>query len=103
MSKSKEPQKDVDAASRPMRCSTAPVSTNENIDGLYRYRWTTRFGRHTVFYEVSGGIIQENIASQMSPIKGFEGRTISDFAQARLMKDWRFEDDSLYQITIETV
>lgn len=87
---------DKDFGSR--HCSNDPVATNEDIDGIYRYRWTTRFGRHTVFYDVKGGVIQENIANQSSPIREFVGRNISEFAQARLMKDWRFTDDSLHQM-----
>ncbi len=94
-----ETSNEPNEGSIPSPCSTATVRTNEDVDGLYRYRWTTRFGRHTVFYDVRNGVIQENIASQNSPMKPFEGRMISEFAQARLMKDWRFQDDSLHQMT----
>ena len=90
---------DVNEGFGESHCSTAPVSTTKNIDGIYRYKWTTRFGRHTVYYDVRGGIIQKNIANKSSPIREFVGRTISEFAQARLMEDWRFNDDSLHQMT----
>lgn len=52
-----------------------------------------------MYYDVKDGVIQENIANQSSPIREFVGRKISEFAQARLMKDWRFHDDSLHQMT----
>ena len=67
-------------------------------DGTYQYRWTTRFGLHTVYFEVKNGIIQENIANQTSPIKSFEGMTTKDFDYARLQDEWRFKDDSFRQV-----
>jgi hypothetical protein len=70
-----------------------------STDGVYRYRWTTRFGRHTVYFDVKDGVIQENIANQVSPIKMFEGKTTKDFDYARLQGDWRFKGDSFHQMT----
>ena len=70
-------------------------------DGIWRYRWSTRFGRHTVYFKVENGIIQTNPVHLSNPVKEFEGLSIDDFSQARLMQDWRFHDDSLYQVTAD--
>lgn len=52
-----------------------------------------------MFFQVRDGIIQGNVNNQTSPVRMFEGKPIGGFIQARLMKDWRFTDDSLHQIT----
>lgn len=76
-----------------------PQKQPASSDGIYRYRWESRFGKHSVFFDVTDGIIQENEASEMSPIKAFEGRTIDELHVARARSDWRFRDDSLHQFT----
>jgi hypothetical protein len=89
-----ESQENPNAAPSALRCSAAAGS-----DGMYRYTWTTRFGRHSMFFRVKDGLIQCNVNNQTSPVRMFEAKPIGGFIQARLMKDWRFTDDSLHQIT----
>lgn len=72
---------------------------SDNTDGVYRYKWTSHIGRHTVYFEVIKGEIQENMGVAFSPVKRFVGATISDFSSARLEDDWTNKNDSLYQMT----
>lgn len=67
-------------------------------DGMYQYRWYTTFGWHTIFFHVKNGEILENIASQSSPVKHFEGRQLGELVEARFSKEWGFKGDSLKQV-----
>jgi hypothetical protein len=79
--------KDVDGSAA-SDCSTV----------VYRYQWSTPWGRHTVFYEVKDGVIQDNIANERSPIKQFVGLTIGQFCEARMSSTWQWQDDKLQRL-----
>jgi len=82
---------------------TAAVDPLVSTDGLYSYRWETRFGRHTVFLEVRNGVILENLASESSPVKSFVGKPLAEFVTARASQSWRFQGDSLIQVNMAKV
>lgn len=76
-------------------------SPDSSTDGTYRYRWTTRFGRHTVFFFVKDGVITTNPANENHPVKHFDGKTLAEFVDRRMKTDWLFcGNDSLHQITV---